>query len=422
MTYSAKQYASEALYTEGGRIHPGWQSAFASMICLTTSPAVLAPICFGIFTPYFKDAFGWTEGHIGWGIAVMSISIMLGSLLSGPLIDRFGVRRLILVCIPLFGLAFACMGLQSGALWQYYLAWIIVPAFGIGLWPGSWAKATAGWFNARLGLAVAVAMLGVGLGATLVPLIIRYLATEYSWRIAYMGIGLGSILLTFPLAYFFVHEAPADKTQTVADTPVERLSWRIFQDSRMVCLTVGFLALGWFSAQVIANLVPILIGNGVAREVAIFTMSGIGLGTMFGRVLCGWLLDRLPFHIIVPAFCVSAACAAFALLSGVSGGPVYVVVFVVGMMLGAEMDILGYAVQRLYGRARFATLFGLIYALFHLGGALGGLIMGQLHDATGGYTMGLTSSIAACIIAAIAFGLIPFGPRTSASIGASANA
>ena len=81
---------------------------------------------------------------------------------------------------------------------------------------------------------------------------------------------------------------------------------------------------------------------------------------------------------------------------------------VVGMLVGAEIDVLGFAIQKQFGRPRFATLFGMIFALFHLGGAMGGMISGKLHDATGGFQQPLVIAAAACVASAVIFAIMPW--------------
>ncbi len=416
MEIAIRQRDAESLFAENGSLRPGWKTAIASMVCLIVSPSVLAPLSFGVFSPYLRDAFGWSVGEIGRGVAAMSISVMITSLISGFIIDRFGVRRVVLICIPVFSIGFAMMGLQDGSQWQFLLAWLLVPLLGLGLWPGAWGKATAGWFDTRLGLAMAIATLGVGIGAATMPFVIHNLADALGWRMAYFSTSLIAVLVAFPMAYIWLREAPAESPHEASPNAAvsDRIFFAAFRDIRLICLCLAFLALGWFSAVLLANLVMILESNGMTREQAVIAQSVVGISTICGRVLCGWLLDRVAFRIVVPAFCLACAAAVAVLAGGASGGAALVIAVFVGMMIGAEIDVLGFAIQRQFGRVRFATLFGLIFALFHFGGALGGIISGNLHDMTGSFTQALLSASGGLVFAAIILGLMPWAPRKPA--------
>ncbi|MCB2084881.1 MAG: MFS transporter [Sphingomonadaceae bacterium] len=380
------------------------------MICLIVSPAVLAPISFGVFSPYLRDEFGWSMGEIGQGIAAMSLSVMISSLLSGIIVDRLGVRRVVLTCIPLFSIGYALMGFQTGAVWQFMLLWLLVPFVGLGLWPGSWGKATAGWFNSRLGLAMAIATLGIGIGATIMPFVINGLASNLGWRMAYVWTAVGALVIALPMSFAWLHEAPKAEIGATAGATAttERIFPRILLDPRLLCLCLGFITLGWFSATLLANFILILESGGMARSDAVIAQSLIGVSTVIGRVFCGWLLDRFPFKLVVPAFCLATAGAVFALSGGVTGSTNYIIAIFVGMLVGAEIDVLGFAIQKQFGRPRFATLFGMIFALFHLGGAMGGMISGKLHDATGGFQQPLVIAAAACVASAVIFAIMPW--------------
>ncbi|GAA3310056.1 hypothetical protein GCM10020295_76120 [Streptomyces cinereospinus] len=51
----------------------------------------------------------------------------------------------------------------------FYLAWALIPVCGLGLWPVSYLRLTAGWFDRRLGFALGVANSGIGVGTVIVP-------------------------------------------------------------------------------------------------------------------------------------------------------------------------------------------------------------------------------------------------------------
>lgn len=171
-------------------------------------------------------------------------------------------------------------------------------------------------------------------------------------------------------------------------------------------LCAAFLALGIFSSAVLVNLISLLEANGMVRQNAVFAQSVVGLATIAGRLLCGWLLDRFPFRVVVPAYCLVAAGAIAAFAGGVTGPLAFAAAAGTGLMIGAEVDLLGFAVQRIFGRANYATVFGLVFAVFHLGGAVGAIGTGVLHDSTGAFTVPLLLASAACVAAAALFARI----------------
>ena len=403
----------EAFLNARGRVAAGWRTCLASMLCLIVGPSTIASLCYGVFAPYLRRAFGWSVGEIGWGTTISEVTVTIASIGSGLLLDRFGSRRLILICAPLFGLSFAAMSMLSGALWQFYLAWVLLPVVGVGLWPGAWVRATATWFERRLGFAVAIATMGIGLGAAIMPVVVDAIAAARGWRAAYALVGLGSVAVILPLAAAFVRDAPSSivprHTRDAIGTPP--LPWR---DPALWMLCGAFICLGAYSSIVLVNLVLVLEGGGMRSSAAVGAMSTLGLATIGGRLLCGWLLDRLAMRLLMPAVVLPAAVAVAALALGARGALVYPCAALMGMLVGAEVDVLGYSVKRLFDPARFGTIFSIVFAAFHLGGAGGALAMGAGHDRTGSFAPGLWSAVAACAVAALLFALMPRNRRPDA--------
>jgi MFS family permease len=82
--------------------------------------------------------------------------------------------------------------------------------------------------------------------------------------------------------------------------------------------------------------------------------------------------------------------------------------FLVGLGLGAEVDIIAYLTGRYFGLHSFGKIYSSIFAAFGLAGALGPLIMGAGFDRTGSYRGPLTVFFAASLLAAVL--IIRLGP------------
>ena len=397
---------SEALFQRGAGIYVGWRTSLASIVGLMFGPSVVLSLCYGVFAPYLRAQFGWNARQIGAGFSISEIMVTIVSIISGFVLDRFGARRLVLVCIPLFGLGFALMSRLSGTLWQFYAMLVVLPIIGVGLWPGAWVKATSGWFERRLGLAIAVATLGIGLGAVMLPVIINDLAQAQGWRTAYLVVGLGSIVVVWPLALAFVHDAPRDRAgEPLAAASASMMT--LVASPILWQLGIAFAGLGVFTSAAIVNLVSVLEANGMPSRAAVLGLSALGGATMIGRLLSGWLLDRFRLNLVLPAFALAAAGAILALSFGLSGPLAYGCAACMGLMVGAEIDVLGYSIKRFFGPARYGSIFGIVFAVFHLGGAMGSLAIGYANALGRGYAPGLWIAAAATLAAAGLFAALP---------------
>jgi MFS family permease len=122
-----------ATLPESAPTYPGWKVVAATAAALAFGPSTIAVLSLGLFMRSFEAEFGWARTQVALATTIVSYVIVVVSPLQGWLADRFGARRLILWSIPAFGLGIAALALLPPVLWVYYLAWVVVPFLGVGL-------------------------------------------------------------------------------------------------------------------------------------------------------------------------------------------------------------------------------------------------------------------------------------------------
>src|SRR4030095_6223955 len=150
----------------------GIMTTLGSTIGLALGPSVIAVLSISPYIVPIQEEFGWSRVQVGFAFTIVAYMIVLMSPLQGFLVDRFGPRRVVLTSIPLFALSLAALYFTPPNLFVYYLLWAIVPVAGIGLWPLGYLQAVTPWFDRKLGLALGCANAGIGLGSTLLPMLV----------------------------------------------------------------------------------------------------------------------------------------------------------------------------------------------------------------------------------------------------------
>ena len=117
------------------------------------APSSVILFCFGVFVPELERAFGWGIGAISFGATIASLAIIISSLLSGYLVDRVGVRVLVLCSMPLYAAVIIAMSRLTGNITFFYAALFAAIVLGVGVSGIVYNKATAVWFDRRLGSA-----------------------------------------------------------------------------------------------------------------------------------------------------------------------------------------------------------------------------------------------------------------------------
>lgn len=369
----------------------GWAVAVASMVALMFGPSTIAVLSFGLFIRPLEQEFGWSRTDIALASTFVSYTIMLISPLHGYLTDRFGPRKVILPCIPLFASGLLALYFLPPVHAIYYAAWILLPVLGIGLFPLSYLQTVSTWFNGRLGLALGVANAGIGIGGAVLPILIGYLIQAHGWRAAFAGLGAISLLVTLPVAWFYIREqAVAGDGKGPAPAVVAGVDFATAaRTGRFVLLVLVFLILGFINTALVVHQVPLLIEGGITPQRAVLVQAVYGAFVLVGRMITGFLIDRFAPLLVMLTFMLGAAAASAIYASGVHGDWAFLAAALFGLVFGAEFDVLSYVLKAYFGMRSFGKLYGIIFSVFQFGAGCGTAFLPLSREHTGGYASGL---------------------------------
>ena len=391
----------------GGAVSPGWRAAFAGTALLAWGPSVVLFMSFSIFWPSLARDFGWRIGEISIGATIFSLTLVLVSPLQGWLVDRFTARRMLLVSLPLFALGLFALSRIGNDLPVYYAMCALLPALGFGLWPLAPLRMASTWFDRRLGLALGVVNLGPGLGAALVPAVIGAVIAAYGWRAGFVTLAAILLIIILPVVGRWLHENPAmraDGVSSSAPATAGGLALRdVLRERSYWIIATSFACLGFLSSGILVHQVNILVDHGMSESSAIAFQSIFGLASICGRLVAGWLLDRIHLSRIMIALLIGGAGAALLFASPATGAVLAISTITFGLLIGAEIDVLAFSICRYYGMCAFGRVYGLTFGVFQIGAAGGVFTMGQVRDATGSYAGGLITIALLCLFTAAMF-------------------
>lgn len=381
----------------------GWGVTASSLLCLAVGPSSLLVASFGVLLGPMSQAYGWSPAKIGGAASAMTIAIMIASTLQGFLIDRFGVRRVVLTSIPLFVLSMLSMHWLPKNLTLLYLAWFVMPLMAVGLWPGSYLKAVSGWFDQRLGLATGLTNAGIGLGMLFGPMSVAWTIRTYGVHAAWIAMALlASIAL--PLALLGIREHPQHTHPRVA-TKASSVG-EILSIPRYRIIIISFFLLGITGTGLVASIIPILTSKGLPLPAAAGAFAAFGIMSLVGRLLSGWLLDRL--HVSRVLYLLGATTVV-GLLAYVATGTLWMLILataLLGLMSGGEFDVLAYTLRRYFGLSAFGRMYGLAFSAFQLGASGGAALLALSIGQSGSYTAALVVFAIAATASMTLFGRI----------------
>jgi MFS family permease len=388
---------------------PGILTTFGSVVGLAFGPSVIAVLAISPFITPIEQEFGWSRVQVSLAVTIVSYMIVLVSPLQGVLVDRFGPRRVVLTSIPLFALGLAGFYFQQNNLFAYYALWALIPILSIGLWPLGYLTAVSRWFDRRLGLALGCANAGIGVGSTIVPLIITALIAAYDWRTAFLGLAACVLFISWPTVYFCLRE-PSKTDQFAKQRAAQKAFGVPFSEARrqpaFFVLLAAFFLLGLTATSLVTQQVPLLIEAGWTQTNAAYVASTFGFALLFARVLVGFVIDHIfaPLVMLTVSIGGALACVLYAVYPDAG----VVSAILLGLLLGAEFDVLAFLIKRYFGNVSYGRVYGVIFGVFYLGSGLGIYGLSLSRQTFGNYDTGLF--IAAGVLATCAV-LVSFLPQ-----------
>jgi MFS family permease len=398
----------------------GWLIVLVSLFGISTGPAAFGLASLGLMIGPLEQEFGWDRTQTSSAVSIMMICTALSLPLVGRLVDKLGVRRVLIPSILIMGLCLLSLTLVT-ALWQFIAIYIAMGTLAVGSNSVPYMRVLAAWFDRSRGLAIGIAGSGTGLGFAYVPLLTEWLVTNHGWRTGYVGLGLIMLCVTLPLVLLLLKETPtalgllpdgapgttpgttidgrdaipeAFPANVTGDSLREAVTRRDFWSLVTIFVSLAFVLYG-----LIPHLVPMLTDRGLSTREAAQIASIFGLATFGGRLLIGFLIDRHDARLIAFIFFSLSAVGLGVLALNLPTWAFLLAALLLGGSLGAEVDMLAYLTSRYFGLRSFAEIFGVLFGAVMMGMGLGPAIFGIVFDRTGSYTSMLALGVPICLMA-----------------------
>ncbi len=379
----------------------GWPLAVACLAGMTIGSTMMYAL--GAFVVPIEEEFGWSRAQISLGLTVTTLAGAALAPFAGMMIDRWGPRRIALPgsIAALCTIAMLSLATDSMAVWLGL--WLLLSVGAIGVTPTIWTMAVASNFDRARGLAMAVALCGSSVAAVIMPILATWLIDTYGWRSAFPMISLIVGIVLWPILFFFLRSKADDAAKAGVHVAAKQTAptGPGVQNVRDAVLSPQFikLALAAFiftacAIGVVANLIPVMSSLEFSRTEAAAIAGLLGIASFSGRLITGYLIDRYDSNMIAGAL-VSFPVVSCVILLNAHGDPLLaaIAVIILGLSLGAEVDVVAYLAAEKFGTARYGTIFGFIASSWYLATAVGPVLVSLVYDLTGTYHMALYVSI-----------------------------
>lgn len=364
--------------------------------CIGMSFHSITTYSFGLFIEPLATEFGWGRSEVSSGLSIAALlSVPLAPLL-GAMVDRWGSRRLALPGIVMTGLCMASFAFANGTVMQWLGLWMAYAILSVGVNSTVWAAAISGVFTSARGLALGVTLSGAALAQVFAPPLTQWLIDSYGWRAAFIALGLGWGTPALLLCTFFLYDAHDRVKSEIrpghSDKPAVRpllpgLSiGEALRSLALLRIGAATLIMMVLSIGVIVHQVPILTEIGVTRQTAAYLAGLTGIAGLVGKLVTGYLMDRIDAGLI-SSLTMGIAALAFIMLLEPSRTPPMIVMamLILGYSSGSKFQICAYQTSRYAGMRNFGKIFGVMSCLVALGAGLGPFFAGLIYDWFGSY-------------------------------------
>ncbi|MFB9269616.1 MFS transporter [Bradyrhizobium erythrophlei] len=364
-------------------ISPNWRVVIGSGVGISFGAAPIFTAGFALLTSAMARDYGWNQTELAQAATIVLSATMVAYLFCAWPLDRLGSRRFAVTSIALFAISLAILSQVGSSLPQFYLAAALFGFVGAGTNVVSYARAISRWFDQKRGLALGLAASAQAGGSFVVPLAAHWIITRYGWSTALLAFAAFEVVVCLPLVAWLVKDSPPAGSPAPDDGGRRQMietqapeiglgAAQIIRSPIFWKLAVCFAVIGMSFYAIAPNIMYILTRRGDVTAADVAWIQAIGaVAALFGRIVVGYLLDRLHARIvgILTVLLMALSMLTNAAASGVAS--MALASILMGFAIGGEADLMPYLAGRYFGTHSVSKVFSWLLFAFCVGAAIG---------------------------------------------------
>jgi MFS family permease len=289
-----------------GRLHYAWVVAAATFVILLCAAAVRATP--GVLIVPLQREFGWSRALISGAVSVNLVLYGLMGPFAAAIMQRFGIRRTIMVALGVMAIGVALTNLMTEA-WQLYVSWGVLVGIATGTTASVLGATIVGrWFSSHKGLMIGVLTASAATGQMVfLPVMAAFVESD-GWRPVALVIAIAMACL-IPVVGLVMRDWPEDiglrpfgaapdapPIPRPTGNPFARAIGALVRATRhrdFWLLAVSFFICGATTNGLIGtHLIPACMDHGIPEVKAAGLIATMGVFDLVGTTASGWLSDR----------------------------------------------------------------------------------------------------------------------------------
>lgn len=345
-----------------------------------------------VFDEALLNEFGWSRGSLKFrDMVTFATSAMLAPF-GGVIIDKFGVKRSLLIGWTLLAAAYS-MYANIDSLTQLYMVHAILGVVLVfcGLNPA--VILVSNWFNANRGTAIGLTLVGTSLGGVVFPQYALLMNEIVGWRDAMQWAVLFPLTM-FIVVLLLVSDIPGEKTAGSYGSKelssqrkgagmgyFDAIRTRTFWALAVVAMVTFYSVLG-----VQAHLFLYLRDQGFQAATSTNAISLFFMCAVIGKFVFGLLADQIPYKKVfagnILIMLTGSLCLAL-----MNDFVLWAAIILFGLGWGGVYTTIQLSVVNCFGLKAAGKILGTITVLDCLGGGLGIWLTGVFYGSFGSYKL-----------------------------------
>lgn len=408
------------------RLHYAWVIAAVTFVILLVTAGVRATP--GVLMVPLEDEFGWSRTAISGAVAINIALFGLIGPFAASVMDRWGLRRVVLAALALLASAVALTTFMQHQ-WQLVLLWGVLVGAGTGVTSMVLAAIVATrWFDARRGLVVGLLSAANATGQLIFLPLLASVVDERGWRGATLVVA-GAAVAVFVVVALLMRDRPEDiglrrfgqgpelagGHTALAMSPLAALRHATASKAFWVLAGTFFVCGASTNGLIGTHLIAACHDYGIPQVTSAQLLAMMGIFDIVGTTASGWLTDRYSSrHLLFGYYTfrgLSLLYLPFTLQDGAQGLSWFAIFY--GLDWIATVPPTVRLTGEAFGRENTGVIYGWISASHQLGASLAAFGAGASRVALGDYRTAFWTAGVLCLVAGLSF--LTIGRRVFAS-------
>ncbi len=405
----------------------GWRNTFAG---LGINLALGILYTWSVISKGIPEEWNWTQSDKSMPYAIACLVFSLVMVPAGRMQDKMGPRIVATLGGILVGLGMIVASFTSSPL-GYIMGFGVLAGAGIGFGYASATPAAVKWFPPqKTGLIAGIVVSGFGLASVYAAPLAQWLLANYGIAVMLQVLGVGFLVVVVALAQllkaphvvlqFMQKYGDVGRKRADAEAGKPVIKENDFSPGQM--LKTGQFYLLWFmyacgagaglmvisvAKKIVAAQLATMSAAEIAEKWALAAVVGLAIGNGGGRILAGFLSDKIGRKVTMFAFFVFQA-VLLVVLSQAKAGTVLasapcliLIVALIGANYGSNLALFPSITKDFFGLKNFGMNYGLVFTAWGVGGFMLAKLAGIIYDNTKSFNFAYFCASALLVLAAI---------------------